>query len=338
MDKIKVCVLLGGISTERNISLVTGKCILDNLDKEKYIVYAVDTADFSKNKEEIIKNTPLVDSHKPIIEELFNSDYIKSPDILFNKESEYFPDICYIALHGKGGEDGAIQGLLETLEIKYTGSNVFASSIAMNKSYTKYVLSSCGVKVPLSIDINTKLGYDISDIKNKITTYPVYVKASNQGSSIGVIRVEEEDELENTINSVSQYDNLVLIEEFIKGTEITVGVIGNDTALPTIEIVPSTGEYDLTSKYMPGLTNEICPARISSDLETKAKEIALKCHNVLCCSGISRTDMIIQNEDIYVLEVNTIPGMTPTSLIPIAAKEYGIKYPDLLNVIINSAL
>ena len=337
MNKIKICVLLGGVSSERNISLVTGKSILDNLDKEKYSVTAMDPIDFRSDKEEIIKSTPLLPNHKPIIEELYSTYTFIHPSKLFG-DDPYRPDLFYIALHGKGGEDGAIQGMLETLGAKYTGSPILASAIAMNKIYAKTLFKAIGLNTPKSININTQRGYDIDKIKSSLSSYPLYVKANNQGSSIGLEKIEKPEDLDKCIENISKYDNLITIEEAVVGTEITVPVVG-DKPLPSIEIIPNEGgEYDLVNKYTPGATNEICPARISPEFEKKAGEIALKCHKVLGCRGISRTDMIIQNNEIYVLETNTIPGMTPTSLVPLSAKTSGLSYKELLNIIINNAL
>lgn len=339
MKKLKICVLLGGVSSERNISLVSGKGILDNLDKNKYEVCAIDPIDFREDKDEIIKKTPLLPNHKPIIEELYKSGYIIPAQSLFG-ENPYRPDLFYIALHGKGGEDGAIQGFLQTLHIKYTGCGILASALATNKIYAKRAFVSAGIKVPQSVDINTNLGYSIEKIKKQITSYPVYVKANNQGSSIGLVKIFKEEDLEKTIEELKVYDNLITIEQAIEGTEITVPVIGRDIALPPIEIVPVKSDaYDLVNKYTPGATDEICPARISPILEKKAKLTAVLCHKTLNCRSISRTDMIIdKNRDIYVLETNTIPGMTPTSLVPQSAKVYGLSYSQLLDTIIENTL
>lgn len=338
MNKLKVCVLLGGVSSERNISLVTGKSILDHLDKDKYEVCAIDPIDFREDREEIIKKTPLLPNHKSIIEELYDSNYIIPAQRLFDT-NPYRPDLFYIALHGKGGEDGAIQGMLETLNIKYTGSGILGSALAINKIYAKEIFKAQGILVPNSININTKVDFDIEKLKKQIKSYPIYIKANNQGSSIGMAKIFKENELERNIELISNFDNKITIEEEIKGCEITIPIIGRGEVLPPIEIIPCEGEYDLVNKYTPGATNEICPARISKELENKAKDIALKCHRALNCKSISRTDMIIKdNGDIYVLEVNTIPGMTPTSLVPLSAKTYGLSYSELLDRIIESIL
>lgn len=341
MNKLKICVLLGGISSERNISLVTGYGILQNLDKEKYEVCGMDPIDFrsEEDRKKIIENTPLLPYHKTIIDELYRSDYLINANSLFG-ENPYRPDLFYIALHGKGGEDGAIQGFLQTLNIRYTGCGILASALATNKIYAKRAFMTAGIKVPKSVDINTNLGYDINRIKKEITEYPVFVKANNQGSSIGLRKIFSPDELEKTIEELKSYDNLITIEEAVEGTEITVPVIGRDTPLPPIEIIPKNSDgYDLKNKYTPGSTDEICPARISPILTKKAQLTAVLCHKTLNCRSISRTDMIIDgNRDIYVLETNTIPGMTPTSLVPQSAKVFGLSYSELLDVIIKSAL
>ena len=339
MNKLKICVLLGGVSSERSISLVSGKSILDNLDKNKYEVCAIDPIDFRDDKEEIISRTPLMENHKKIIEDLYNSNYLIPASSLFG-ENPYRPDLFYISLHGKGGEDGAIQGFLETINAKYTGSTILGSAVAINKIYAKKIMASMGLNVPATININTQRGYDIEEIKAKIKSYPVFVKANNQGSSIGCEKIYEPEELEACLEISGQYDNLITIEEGIIGTEITVPVIGDDRPLPSIEIIPNKGdEYDFTHKYLPGATTEICPARISPELEKRAGEIAVICHHILGCRGISRTDMIIDRHNkIYVLETNTIPGMTPTSLVPLSAKTAGLEFSKLLDIIIETAL
>ena len=332
--KTKIAVLMGGISSERNISLVTGYEIIKAL-KDKYDIFGIDAADFRENKIEIIKSTPIVSAHRAIIEELYNSNLLKASSCLFDFKEK--PDVCIIALHGKLGEDGAIQGMLEVLGIPYTGSGVLSHAIAIDKSLTKNILSQAGILMPKSIDIEYLKGTDYNHINTK---FPVFVKPTTQGSSIGMTKVECKEDLQKAINLAGKYDEKILIEEFIEGTEITVGVLGNGNkayALPCVEIIPRDGLYDLEAKYVPKLTNEICPARISNELEEMAKKIALKAHAILNCRGISRTDMIISKNKIYTLETNTIPGMTPTSLIPLAAKTYGISFPNLLELLIECA-
>ena len=335
----KICVLLGGVSSERNISLVTGKKILDNLDRNKYEICAIDPIDLREDRDEIIAKTPLLPNHKPIIDELYASDYLIPADRLFGK-NPYRPDLFFVALHGKGGEDGTIQGFLESINAKYTGSGILASALAMNKIYAKQIFEVSGINVPKTINIDMSTGYSTESIKKQISSYPVYVKANSQGSSIGSAKAETEQDLETAIKEASRYDNLITIEEAVIGTEITVPVIGKDTVLPSIEIIPQKGgEYDLVNKYTPGATEEICPARISPEMEQEAGETALRCHKILGCEGISRTDMIIDRQGrIFVLETNTIPGMTPTSLVPRSAETFGLPYAELLDIIIKSEL
>ena len=341
-NKKKVAVLMGGISSERNISLVTGYEIIKALDKTKYDVYGIDVVYLRKDAEQIIDAAPLVSAHKPIIEDLYNSGVMKPVSVLFDLESDFRPDICFIAMHGKYGEDGAVQGMLEILGIPYTGSGVLAHAMAIDKAVTKCLFEQNDIPTPKSLDLlwneNITAEYININIADNIT-YPVFVKPACQGSTIGMTKVTFKEALGDAVMLAFDYDCKVLIETFVPGREITVGVLDSKDesyALPVIEIIPDQGLYDLESKYQPGMTNEICPANISKKLEKEVQALAIKAHRSLSCKGLSRTDMIItDNDEIYVLETNTVPGMTPTSLIPLAAKVYGYSFPELLDILID---
>ncbi|MDO8683904.1 MAG: D-alanine--D-alanine ligase [Armatimonadota bacterium] len=345
MIKIKVAVLMGGRSSERAVSLSTGKMILDALNPEKYDTFPVDAALFGGDKpqieacgdreiaaltnaEQALKNLGTVGA----ITDLFSSNgLVKRPDVVF------------IALHGKYGEDGTVQGLLELAGIPYTGSGVLASALAMDKIMAKKFLALEGVPVIPAVDINNTNNLNIRDLTLQVTSklsYPVIVKPSKQGSTIGMSKVESEDELATAVETALKYDDQLLIEKFITGAEITAGVLGNDDliVLPLVEIVPSGGFYDYEAKYTPGATEEIVPARIPEDIAEEARRLAIVSHRALGCKGMSRVDMILNEREIYVLEVNTIPGMTPTSLLPRAAQAAGISFPDLLDKLISLAL
>jgi len=219
---------------------------------------------------------------------------------------------------------------------------VLASALAMDKSMAKKVMAADGIPVPPSVDFECR-GGDCSEAVAAAVErmgYPVIVKPSRQGSTIGMTKVDGPAGLNHAVKGAASYDSRIVVEKFVVGTELTVGVLGNEElfALPVVEIVPAKGFYDYEAKYTPGATEEIVPARISSEETTKAREIALAAHESLGCRGMSRVDMILNADGICVLEVNTIPGMTPTSLLPRAAEAAGISFGELLDRLIEYAL
>ena len=306
--KLHVAVLMGGSSSEREVSLSTGSMILKALDASKYDAYAIDIID------------------------------------LFELSSR--PDIVFIALHGKGGEDGSVQGMLDLMQIPYTGSGVLASALAMNKSKTKQLLRPMGVPFIPDIsfsksDINRCEECILNTVSEELG-FPVFVKPNSEGSTFGCSLVEVESDLIPAIRNALEFDSEALVEAYIPGIEITVGILGNSRSdlkvLSAIEIVPESKFYDYQSKYTEGGSRHIIPARISDKHLKRARQYAEACHIELGCRGMSRTDMIVRGDDIFVLEINTIPGMTPTSLLPDAAAHDGIEFPELLNMLINYAL
>lgn len=301
--KLKIAVLYGGKSNEREISLLTGKQIGEALDQEKYEVLFYDTRDELKK--------------------------------LFLDCENGGVDVCFPALHGKWGEDGTIQGMLELLGVKYVGSGVLGSALAMDKAVANRLLTQAGVAVPRGILV-TK----IDDLQKLEVRLPAVVKPVNSGSSVAVEIVKKREDLERAVKEAFRHDRKVLIEEYIKGIEITVPILGNEKpeALPVIEIVPKREFFDYQAKYEPDFCEEIVPARISEELTRKAQNLGILAHRTLESRGLSRVDMIIGNDDIYVLELNTIPGMTSVSLFPKAAAASGISFPELLDRLIESAL
>lgn len=341
--KLKVAVLMGGISAEREISLSTGRQILEGLDKAKYEAFAVDAALMPGSNRALergagVKIEAVSDAQKA----LDRLGGLVPVEDMASRESGRRPDVVIIALHGKYGEDGTVQGMLELLGLTYTGSGVLASALAMDKSMAKKVLAAEGIPVAPSVDFNISGNWDREKIAADVAAlgYPVIAKPSRQGSTIGMMKVECPRELNNAIKEAASYDSQIVIEKFITGTELTVGVLGNDApyALPVVEIVPGSGFYDYEAKYTPGATEEIVPARISDNLSKLAQDIAVKSHKALGCRGMSRTDMILSGGGFHVLEVNTIPGMTPTSLLPRAAEAAGISFGELLDRLIEYAL
>lgn len=344
MQRLKIAVLMGGLSSERAVSLSTGRMILDSLDPDKYDVMPVDAALFSGSAlSSLPGSSDEVDAISDAEKALARVGPLRSISDMTPVGGGGRVDVAFIALHGKYGEDGTVQGMLELLGIPYTGSGVLASALAIDKIASKRVLRQAGVPVPGSVDITRRSEIKTRDIAGEVRPlgYPVMVKPSRQGSTIGMTRVDSEGNLLAAIEEALQYDSQVLVEEFVTGTEITVGVLGNSEpeVLPIVEIVPSQGFYDYIAKYTPGATEEIVPARISESTAAIAREMALTAHAALGCRGMSRTDMIVRSDaDVVALEVNTIPGMTPTSLLPTAAKAAGIEFPKLLDRLIELAL
>jgi D-alanine-D-alanine ligase len=304
MKKLTVALIAGGISSEREVSLHGGDQIFEALDKKKY---------------NILRYDPKTDLQRLI------SDASRI-------------DVAFINLHGPLGEDGTLQGLLDLLNIPYQGSGVIGSSIAMNKLVSKQLYERSGLPVPPYTVIERNNVGSAEDWAGKIGL-PLVVKPVQGGSSIGVNIVRSKEALESAVTAAFAHDDTVMIETYIDGIEITGGVIGNNEleALPIIEIIPDNEHdfFDYEAKYAAGVTREICPARIDAKLTEKARTYAKIAHRALFCKGYSRTDMILRDKEIYVLETNTIPGMTATSLLPLAAKTAGITFSQLLDRLIR---
>lgn len=306
-DKIRVALLAGGKSAEREVSLKSGEQVYQALNKSRYDVSRYDPRD----------------------------------DLARLAQDADHLDVALIILHGRLGEDGTVQGFLELLGIPYQGSGVLGSALAMNKMISKQLYIQAGLPVAPHIIADKSAPPKSEEIRQNVG-FPLVVKPEHEGSSIGLSIVHNESQLAAALEQGWQYDRLCLLEKYIHGTEITGAVLGNESlqALPLIEIVPGK-EYeffDYNAKYLPGATNEICPARISPELTEKAQEIAKRAHRVLNCRGYSRTDMIASGADLFVLETNTIPGMTRTSLFPQAAAAAGISFSALLDRLIELAL
>ncbi len=308
MTKLNLALIYGGISSEREVSISGGKQVFEALDKNKYNITVFD---------------PKTDLGK-----------------LVNDSDKL--DVALIILHGPHGEDGTIQGLLELLKIPYQGSGVLGSSLAIDKIVSKQMYEINDLPVPPYVSVSEGHAINTATIIDKLNL-PIFVKPSTGGSSIGMSRVENKNELLPAIEKAFQFDSEVLVETFIEGIELTCGVIGNNAleALPVIEIIPDNGTstfFDYDAKYTPGATKEICPARISDIDAKRAKTLAMKAHQALKLQGYSRTDMILCGKNIYILETNTIPGMTKTSLLPLAAQTAGISYSELLDKLVELAL
>ncbi|MGD9106871.1 MAG: D-alanine--D-alanine ligase [Desulfobacterales bacterium] len=307
MKKLTLALLSGGISSEREVSIASGNQVYEALDSKKY---------------DIIRYDPKTDISRLVAD---------SPNI----------DAALIILHGPMGEDGTIQGLLDLLEIPYQGSGVLGSAIGMNKLVSKQLYEKSGLQVPPYMVIKRDDVLNPEKCAERLSL-PLVVKPIGSGSSVGISIVKSIDQLNDAVNEAFAHDDAVIIEAYIDGIELTGGVIGNDKieALPIIEIIPdkSYDFFDYTAKYTAGATQEICPARIDDALTKKAQAVSKTAHNALFCKGYSRTDMILKDQDFFVLETNTIPGMTATSLLPLAADAAGIPFSRLLDRLIELSI
>ena len=300
-----IIVLMGGPSAEAEVSRRTGAAIAEALISKGYHVSTL----------ELNPRTVLQD-----IENL-------KGDVVFN------------AIHGRYGEDGALQGALEMAEIPYTGSGIMAHSVGMNKKVSKDVFKGAHIPTAESISYNGNLQSKediIKDIESKFSL-PVVLKPATQGSSIGVTIVKEEGQLAKAVTEALTYDPILVVEQYLNGREFTVSVL-DGKALAIIEIRPHSGEYDYTSKYTAGATDYLVPAPISADMTKEMQAIGELVYREVQASGAIRVDVMTDDKDnMYVLEYNTIPGMTATSLVPKAAKEVGIDFPELCEKILLTA-
>jgi D-alanine-D-alanine ligase len=353
VKKIRLGVLTGGASAERDISLATGAQIQRSLPADKYEVVLLDplafmvrnpslSAEQRAQAQELLKGggrlDPAHELPKGLEQEIESASKALVPATRAIADSAEPLDVVLIALHGTWGEDGKIQGLLDTLGIPYTGSGVLASALAMDKVMAKTVLEAKGLDVPKGAVVRSAKGADMDAAHG--VGLPAFVKPVASGSSVGASIVRQAEDLAPAITDALRFDDRALVEEYLKGTELTVAVIGNDdlTPLPVIEIIPKREFFDYHAKYDSGESEEICPARIPDDVAQRAQDLAIRAHRALDCRGMSRTDFVWAGERMVALEVNTIPGMTANSLLPRAAKAAGIPFGDLLTRLVDWAL
>ena len=305
IKELHVAVLAGGSSGEREISIQSGVAAKNALKEAGYDVEMIDPA------------------NKSDLADLVSGKY----------------DVAMLCLHGKGGEDGTIQGFLETVGIPYTGSGVLSSALAIDKDKAKVIYRNNELPTPFSVTLRRD-GFDVHSDLAKVQ-YPCVVKPATEGSALGVFIVEDKTGIVEAIEKVFKIDEQLLIESYVRGIEVTAAVLGNDNpqALPVIEIVHSHEFYDFESKYAPGGSQHICPARLDDEITQLVQSLAVKAHQVLGCKGVSRTDMIIDSDgQPWILETNTIPGMTETSLLPDAARAVGISFPELCSKLVELAV
>ena len=297
----KVAVLFGGTSAEREVSLKSGNAVLKALVAKGIDAHAIDTKYYS-------------------ITQLKNDGFTKA----------------FIALHGRGGEDGVTQAILTYQNIPYTGSDVLSSALTMDKLKTKQIWQACNLPIANYIMVDKNHAYSVSEIVNQLGL-PLFVKPSHEGSSVGMSRVNEAKELQQALEHAFQYDNSVMVESFLAGAEYTVAIVG-DEVLPSIRIKPSTSFYDYNAKYLSDETQYFCPSGLDEEQEAALRSLALKAYQAVGCRGWGRVDVMF--DDIgnpYLLEVNTAPGMTNHSLVPMAAKQHGWSFDDLVYRILSLA-
>jgi D-alanine-D-alanine ligase len=302
----RIGVLCGGLSSEREVSLRSGKNCIEALQRLGYT------------------QSVMIDVDRSVAQTL----------------TEKSIEVAFLALHGSYGEDGAIQGMLDYLNIPYTGNDLTASALTMNKDLTKKILKEAGLPVIPSVSFNLSNGRKTFSVAEQLR-YPVMVKPLNEGSSIGMSKVDEEPKLLDALHHAAQYCSMVMVEEFIPGKSITVGVIdinGTPQVTPILELRTKTEWYDLEAKYTHGLTEFILPAELSEKATQAIQATTLQAHKAAGCHGVSRIDFVVDaQEAFYILEINTIPGMTDLSDLPAQAKTMGISYDQLVEYILQTA-
>jgi D-alanine-D-alanine ligase len=310
--KPKIAVLMGGRSLERSVSLMSGRRVERALEERGYPVIALDV------------------------------DETLVPTLMGEK-----PDLVFISLHGKDGEDGTIQELLEILGIPYTGPGPLASIVGFNKVLSKELFLANGIPTPEYFTFSESTLEDMGasgllPVAWEKLGSPLVVKPAAQGSALGVSVVREFDDLAGALVTALGYDERVLLERFIEGCEVAVSVVGEageEEALPAVEVVPQSGFFDFDARYTPGMTDYFVPARLSDGSASEVRRLALETHRLLRCRELSRVDMIVGEGGVpYVLELNISPGMTETSLLPIAAEEAGMPFPDLVERLVSLAI
>ncbi|MCW8804161.1 MAG: D-alanine--D-alanine ligase [Ignavibacteriaceae bacterium] len=330
-NKPKVALLVGGTSPERQVSKMSGKGVLQALRTLQYPTKIIDPAyglNQPKGEEQFFLEKDFDEISNRNCINAINSDLLDDVDVVFS------------ALHGKWAEDGTIQSLLELRGLKYTGSKVLASALAMDKEMSKVIFREAGVQTADWFIVKYRsFETDLiaADIKQKFG-FPCIIKPNDQGSTVGLKFVKDESEVEEGITIAQQYSSKALIEKYIPGRELTVAILLNE-ALPVLEIVPKSGMYDYEHKYTSGMSEYIVPAKISEDVAKQTQQQALTAYHSLGCEGYARVDFRLDNNnELFCLEVNTLPGMTATSLVPKAAKAAGISFEELIKKIIQQAL
>lgn len=336
---MKIAVVCGGLSNERDVSITSGTCVARALREKGHKVVLVDLyygysgsyddpAELFEREQEDMAYS--VKEETPNIEKILaqgDGSRIGKNVLEICKAA----DISFLALHGEDGENGKLQATMDMHGIKYTGSGYLGSAIAMNKEVTKIMLRSSGIPVPEGVVLSKGEYAEVG--------FPCVVKPCSGGSSVGTSMVGSKSEYSAALELAFKYEDHVLVERFIKGRELTVGVMGGK-AMPVIEIIPKAGWYDYKNKYQAGLTEEICPAPISAEDTERVQRLAERVHTALMIDVYCRADFLMDNEsgELYCLEANTLPGMTPTSLIPQMGREQGLDFGEVCEKIIKLSM
>lgn len=351
MSRIKLSVIFGGMSTEHDVSIVSGISVIKNLNKEKYEVYPIYIDERGKwyKYDENINNIGEI----RVGDKITNIKEIENPIIYLKQMDCIFP-----VLHGLYGEDGTIQGLFELLKIPYVGCKVLSSSISMDKAYTKIIFEKAGLKQVPYIYVREDEGkyryierdfsetvYNLEELSEKIEknlTYPMFIKPSNSGSSVGISKVKNKKELEKAIDFASKYDKKILIEQGIEAREVECAVLGNGEVLSSCigEILSAEEFYSFDSKYNNTESRTVIPATLPNDISEEIRKQAIKAFKAVNGSGLSRVDFFVENNtnEVIINEINTMPGFTSISMYPKLFEVSGISYPDLLDKAIDLAL
>lgn len=347
MEKIKLGVIFGGTSTEHEVSIVSGTSVIKNLNKEKYEIYPI----YINKNGEWFKYTYKNQEFK-VGDEIIGKEKIENICEYLKKLDKVFP-----VLHGLGGEDGTIQGLLELLKIPYVGTRVLGSSICMDKAYTKLIFEKAEIPQAEYVYIRkneddyifiekdfTEEKCDIYELIQKITEkieFPMFIKPSNSGSSVGINRANNALELAKAIEYASNYDNKILIEEKINGREIECAVLGNEEVEASClgEILAAEEFYTFSAKYQNQESKTVMPADLPENLSNEVRNLAKKAYKAADCKGLSRVDFFVddKNNKIYINEINTMPGFTQISMYPKLWEKSGMKYTELLDKLISLA-
>lgn len=335
---MRITVLMGGTSAERDVSLASGLRIAAALRERGHQVVTLDTARgtlTAKDEERLLAQGNVVKKEPPSREELTKLAAETLPQMLRALPALREADVVFMGLHGGYGEDGTIQALLDMAGIRYTGSGHVGSALAMDKDLSKHLFRRAGVQ---TADWQMARRGAAAEDQLRGLPLPVVVKPSKQGSTVGLSVVKRRDELSAAIDEAFLYDDEVMIEQFVPGRELTVGVLGEET-FPVGEIIPKHEIYDYECKYTPGMAEEVFPAHISSDRARDAQELARRAYQALKLRGCARVDFRMTDDgSLFCLEANTLPGMTHTSLIPQGAAAAGISFPELCERIALSAL
>lgn len=348
MEKLKLGVIFGGISTEHDVSIVSGTSVIRNLNKEKYKIYPI-----------------YIDKNGEWYEYKYNNKIYKVGDGI--EKNKKITNICkylrklnivFPVLHGIGGEDGSLQGLLELLKIPYVGSKILGSSICMDKACAKIIFEKAKILQAEYVYIKkekedyiyvekdfTEERYNLFDITQRISEkleFPMFIKPSNSGSSVGINKANNIEELREFIEHASLFDKKILIEENINGREIECAVLGNEDVEASIlgEILPADKFYSFDAKYNNSESKTIMPAKLPEELSNKIRETAKKAYKAADCKGLSRVDFFVddKNEKIYINEINTLPGFTEISMYPKLWEKTGLEYSQLLDKLIKLAI